>query len=86
MERSVRSSEKEIAGTGCLAFLPDKFLLPDLVAGHVGGVLAFHDPLECFIVISVKLIRVQHTSFVVDQCVEILGLFADRDSIVDFLH
>jgi hypothetical protein len=35
----VGRAEKEVAGARGLVLLPDQFVLPDLVAGHIGGVL-----------------------------------------------
>ena len=71
----VGSAEKEVAGTGSLVLLPNQFVLPDLVAGHVGGVLTFHDPLERLVVEAVELSLTQAFGPLVDQGVEIVGLF-----------
>ena len=46
--------------------LPDQFVLPDLVAGDVGGVLAFHDPLERLVIEAVELSLAQAFGTFVD--------------------
>ncbi len=71
----VGSAEKEVAGTGGLVLLPDQFVLPDLVASHVGGILAFHDPLERLVIEAVELSLAQTFGPLVDQGVEVVGLF-----------
>ena len=62
----VGGAEKEVACTRNLMRLPDQFVLPDLVAGDVGGVLAFHDPLECLVIEAVELSLAQAFSPFVD--------------------
>jgi len=54
--------------------LPDQFVLPDFVAGHIGGVLAFHDPLERLVIEAVELSLAQAFGPLVDQGVEVVGL------------
>jgi len=55
-------------------FLPDQFVLPNFVAGHIGGVLAFHDPLERLVIETVELRLAQAFGPLVDQGVEVVGL------------
>ena len=71
----VGSAEEKVADTGGLAFLPGQFMLPDLVTAHIGGVLAFHDPLERLVVEAVELSLAEAFGPLVDQGVEIVGLF-----------
>ena len=49
-------------------------MLPDFVAGHIGGVLAFHDPLERLVIEAVELSLAQAFGPLVDQGVEVVGL------------
>ena len=62
----IGGAEKEVAGAGSLVLLPDQFVLPDLVAGDVGGVLAFHDPLERLVIEAVELSLAQAFGTFVD--------------------
>ena len=55
--------------------LPDQFVLPDFVAGHIGGVLAFHDPLERFVIEAVELSLTQALGAFLDQSIVVVGLF-----------
>lgn len=49
-------------------------MLPDLVAGHVGGILAFHHPFEGFIIEPVELSVAQAFSPFFDQSIKVVGL------------
>ena len=69
--------------------LPDQFVLPDFVAGDVGGVLALHDPLERLVIETVEMSLAQAFGPFVDQSVEVVGLLQVEielaaDRFVDF--
>jgi len=69
------STKKKVTGSGGLALLPCKIMLPDFVTRNVCRILALHNPLQRFIIITVELTVIETFSFFVNQGIEVVGLF-----------
>ena len=51
----IRCAEEQVAGTCGSVFLPGQLVLPDLIAGNISSILAFHDAFERFVVKTIQL-------------------------------
>ena len=70
----VGCAEEKVSQSRGLAIQPFDLVLPDLVAGHIGLIRAFHDPSKRLVVVAVELRGIEALGPLLDQRVEIVGL------------